>query len=823
MAASRHPGASRGAGGGPKGGSNAAAGRGRKPRDGGDFDEQTTIDPHATERARASTSSPDGQAKPRSSTSTTQTQVAEDSGEVLLEPSHISEVNVRSPVLNKKIATGTGEVGGTIDELTMAEEAHPPPQLALVKSPPPPPPPASKRSDAGDDGSPGLAAAWLVVHAGADRGRRFPLGPGKSTIGRGMDNTIVLSDIAVSRRHLLVDQQDDHFVMTDLGSGNGTLVNDQDEDGAYRLNHGDRLELGNTILLFECPEMAARAPRTAGKDRWTKRDDEMSTVAGRKMPTAEELGQQPPRPRRATSIPPLPPPRSEGRGRVSRPPPIAARSEAPERLDDEPHALIASSSNIGQSSLIHPQHLVAPGQGHMAPGPPPPASDRSADLFGFDSGVPVPAPPGLPSQNAYSPYPSPAPYPGYASSSHNQPFQYPDGVMSPTPSSGGRRMLFGILIIAFIAVGAGIIMAVASGDGKDKPVAAAGSADDSAKGSTDQAAAGEAEQVAASATDTSSGTGASATETSPAADATEPAAASSASDAGSADSGKAVASQAPSKQVEADPEVTLTSLYGTTKLDPNMFGNDETFIEELPEPTSPETGTSDESEDGDEGDDASDEASPPSKPARKNDDEPRRTVKRDPPKSTRENNFDASAARRRAETLYLEKDFSEAASVLRAAADKVGSKKEADALRTTAKHYQQVGNLLSVSDRDGPKALDAYKRAHQLDERYGDGGHDYYIGAKIGTVAPRAAGSYVARGDLSNAKRAVQEAERFGGGPDARPVRAKLESEAEKLYDQARAAKSNGDNKKAGQLAREAMSIAPTNSAVYGKARALTR
>lgn len=104
----------------------------------------------------------------------------------------------------------------------------------------------------------------LVIIGGNDRGKEFPLIDGDNGIGRGLDNVIVLADIAVSRKHTLVCKEEGLFVVRDLGSGNGTLVNGA-QTQVHRLQDGDQIELGNTLLRFSMPISAlAEAPTMIG-------------------------------------------------------------------------------------------------------------------------------------------------------------------------------------------------------------------------------------------------------------------------------------------------------------------------------------------------------------------------------------------------------------------------------------------------------------------------------------------------------------------------------------------------------------------------------
>ncbi|MGN6609820.1 MAG: BTAD domain-containing putative transcriptional regulator [Jatrophihabitans sp.] len=66
-----------------------------------------------------------------------------------------------------------------------------------------------------------------VVHHGAlvdDRGRTVTLGPAGLRIGRQADNDLVVDEVKASRRHAAITHTPDGFVITDLNSTNGTVV-----------------------------------------------------------------------------------------------------------------------------------------------------------------------------------------------------------------------------------------------------------------------------------------------------------------------------------------------------------------------------------------------------------------------------------------------------------------------------------------------------------------------------------------------------------------------------------------------------------------------
>jgi pSer/pThr/pTyr-binding forkhead associated (FHA) protein len=69
-------------------------------------------------------------------------------------------------------------------------------------------------------------------------------------IGRDEKNVICLSDISVSRRHALLTCALDEYFIEDLGSTNGTLLNDR-PISKHMLKNGDQIRVGEYVLSFE--------------------------------------------------------------------------------------------------------------------------------------------------------------------------------------------------------------------------------------------------------------------------------------------------------------------------------------------------------------------------------------------------------------------------------------------------------------------------------------------------------------------------------------------------------------------------------------------
>lgn len=78
----------------------------------------------------------------------------------------------------------------------------------------------------------------------------FPLTP-VTSLGRSSGNTIVVDDGYASAEHALITLRGHHWWLEDLGSRNGTLLNDLPVNEATVLSVGDIITIGDTQLKFE--------------------------------------------------------------------------------------------------------------------------------------------------------------------------------------------------------------------------------------------------------------------------------------------------------------------------------------------------------------------------------------------------------------------------------------------------------------------------------------------------------------------------------------------------------------------------------------------
>jgi hypothetical protein len=130
----------------------------------------------------------------------------------------------------------------------------------------------TEKSGGGDQGTAAISAeeakehglAREIVELTLESGTHSLEGRGPWSIGRSEENDIVIPDPNVSRRHARLSRSENGFVVEDLGSTNGTLL-----DGApidrERIESGDELTFGGVTARFVRRVDGAAA---SGRDRW---------------------------------------------------------------------------------------------------------------------------------------------------------------------------------------------------------------------------------------------------------------------------------------------------------------------------------------------------------------------------------------------------------------------------------------------------------------------------------------------------------------------------------------------------------------------------
>lgn len=95
-------------------------------------------------------------------------------------------------------------------------------------------------------------APVLALVEGGDVLREYALSRESMTIGRMAGSEIEIKDPGASRRHAEIHRDGDAYTLVDLGSTNGTLVNDRTVK-EHALQPGDRITIGRTTLEFRRP------------------------------------------------------------------------------------------------------------------------------------------------------------------------------------------------------------------------------------------------------------------------------------------------------------------------------------------------------------------------------------------------------------------------------------------------------------------------------------------------------------------------------------------------------------------------------------------
>jgi tetratricopeptide (TPR) repeat protein len=95
-----------------------------------------------------------------------------------------------------------------------------------------------------------FSGSKLVVSGGPKAGEEFNLEDGEYVVGRSADNPICIADSSVSRKHIMLRRVGSGWTVSDLGSGNGTLVNGEPITDETVLANGDVITMGDTEVTF---------------------------------------------------------------------------------------------------------------------------------------------------------------------------------------------------------------------------------------------------------------------------------------------------------------------------------------------------------------------------------------------------------------------------------------------------------------------------------------------------------------------------------------------------------------------------------------------
>ncbi len=108
--------------------------------------------------------------------------------------------------------------------------------------------------------------AFLIINT-----QVFPLPETPTVVGRSLSCNLVISVSSVSRKHVQIQREGEHFVIIDLDSTGGTYLNGEKISKAI-LNSGDSILLADTPIVFveNAPHLADKAMAETGSMRKDK-------------------------------------------------------------------------------------------------------------------------------------------------------------------------------------------------------------------------------------------------------------------------------------------------------------------------------------------------------------------------------------------------------------------------------------------------------------------------------------------------------------------------------------------------------------------------
>lgn len=94
--------------------------------------------------------------------------------------------------------------------------------------------------------------AILIIIRGTPQGKKFVLNDDTLVLGRDKAADIQINDPNVSRQHAKILRRDNGFVLEDLGSRNGTYINDEKMESQAKVNLSkeDMIRMGTTVIKF---------------------------------------------------------------------------------------------------------------------------------------------------------------------------------------------------------------------------------------------------------------------------------------------------------------------------------------------------------------------------------------------------------------------------------------------------------------------------------------------------------------------------------------------------------------------------------------------
>ncbi len=132
----------------------------------------------------------------------------------------------------------------------------------------------------------------IKILGGPDRGKVYEFNRVEITIGRTMDNDLVLTDPGISRQHISIRDKGGAYILKDLGSSNGTKLNGKLIEEEV-LRPGDVITAGSAEVKFESTASGGPARKTAPRSRGRVRTRKPAARAPAHVPARRETRERP--------------------------------------------------------------------------------------------------------------------------------------------------------------------------------------------------------------------------------------------------------------------------------------------------------------------------------------------------------------------------------------------------------------------------------------------------------------------------------------------------------------------------------------------------
>jgi hypothetical protein len=113
----------------------------------------------------------------------------------------------------------------------------------------------------------GVQEVFLYAEHGPGTGQLLPVGEGALILGRSSSCDLRLPHASISRRHARLTRRGEQLFLEDLGSQNGTFLDDERLAGPHELQVGQRIHIGPAVLRLRVPGANGRTDRPRRKPR----------------------------------------------------------------------------------------------------------------------------------------------------------------------------------------------------------------------------------------------------------------------------------------------------------------------------------------------------------------------------------------------------------------------------------------------------------------------------------------------------------------------------------------------------------------------------